>query len=96
MFKITGSAGQVLLEIVESEKQTPDEELFVRLTMGIGWGGPKLNLSLEERKIQGDQLFTFDDLKILIHEKDYVYFDHTKLDYVKDVLGKGRFQLLKI
>ncbi len=36
MFKITGSAGQVLLEIVESEKQSPDEELFVRLTMGIG------------------------------------------------------------
>ncbi|MDQ6598280.1 hypothetical protein [Bacillus salipaludis] len=41
-------------------------------------------------------MFTFDDLKILIHEKDYVYFDHTKLDYVKDVLGKNRFQLLKI
>ncbi|MDR7001712.1 hypothetical protein J2Y67_004186 [Neobacillus niacini] len=36
MFKITGSAGQVLQKVVDSEKQSPEEELFVRLTMGIG------------------------------------------------------------
>ncbi len=33
---------------------------------------------------------------MVIHEQDFVYFSDTKLDYVKDVLGKGRFQLLKV
>jgi Fe-S cluster assembly iron-binding protein IscA len=55
-----------------------------------------LNLSLEERKITGDLLFEFEGLNILIHEQDFVYFDHTKLDYVEDVLGKSSFTLLKI
>jgi hypothetical protein len=36
MFKITSQAQQFLEEIVNREKQTEDEELFVRLSMGIG------------------------------------------------------------
>ncbi|WML48195.1 hypothetical protein RCG23_23515 [Neobacillus sp. PS3-34] len=46
--------------------------------------------------LQNDQLFEFEELQILIHEKDNVYFDNTKLDYTKDVFGNGKFQLLKI
>lgn len=53
-----------------------------------------MNLSLEERKIHGDLTFEFDDLIVLIHEKDLGYFDQTKLDYVKDERGNGRFQLI--
>ena len=96
MFKITGNAQTYLVDQVEREKETKDETLYVRLSMGIGWGGPKLNLSLEEQKINGDLSFSFDELNIIIHERDFVYFDHTKLDYVEDVLGKKRFQLIKI
>ncbi|EAR66103.1 hypothetical protein B14911_12312 [Bacillus sp. NRRL B-14911] len=33
---------------------------------------------------------------MLIHEKDFVYFDHTKLDYIKDVFGNAKFQLIKL
>jgi hypothetical protein len=36
MFKITGSAHQFLDEQVNGEKQTENEKLFVRLSMGIG------------------------------------------------------------
>jgi hypothetical protein len=36
MFKITGSAHQFLDEQVNREKQTENEKLFVRLSMGIG------------------------------------------------------------
>jgi hypothetical protein len=36
MFKITSSAQQFLQDQVNREKQTQDEELFVRLSMGIG------------------------------------------------------------
>jgi len=96
MFKMTESANKILQSAVTNEKKSNEEQLYIRLSMGIGWGGPKLNLSLEERTISGDHEFAFDDLKVIINEKDFVYFDHTKLDYVKDVLGNGRFQLLTI
>ncbi|TWE01674.1 hypothetical protein FB550_10540 [Neobacillus bataviensis] len=36
MFKITESAYLKLSEIVNQEKITADEQLFLRLTMGIG------------------------------------------------------------
>jgi Fe-S cluster assembly iron-binding protein IscA len=35
-------------------------------------------------------------INVLIHERDYVHFDSTKLEYVEDVFGRGCFQLLKI
>lgn len=36
MFKLTNSAYLKLSEIVVQEKVTADEQLFLRLTMGIG------------------------------------------------------------
>lgn len=36
MFKLTGSAYQKLEEIIIKEQITPDEKLFIRLSMGIG------------------------------------------------------------
>lgn len=95
MFKMTASAQSFLQETINKEKQTMDEVLYLRLSMGIGWGAPKLNLSLEERMIKGDLSFEFGDLTIIIHENDYAYFNGTMLEYVKDDLGTGRFQLLK-
>ena len=96
MFKLTESAYHKLTDIINQEKTSEDEQLYLRLTMGIGWGGPKLNLSLEERKIEGDRSFEWNDLTVIIHEKDMVYFNDTKLDYVQDVLGNKQFKLLRI
>ncbi|MDP4087593.1 MAG: hypothetical protein Q8934_23810, partial [Bacillota bacterium] len=58
--------------------------------------GPKLSLSLEERKLKDDHVYQFDDLEILIHEKDMVDFNNTKVDYMKDAKGRGKFQILAI
>ena len=96
MFKVTAAALTVLDQAIAQEQTNELEKLYVRLSMGIGWGGPQLKLSLEEQPISGDQVHAFDHVDILIHENDFNYFDHTKLDYIKDVLGKGKFQLLKI
>ena len=96
LFKITSSAYDVLEQAIKNERNSEDEKLFVRLTMGIGWGAPKVKLSLEEQPIQGDQVHSFGQLDLLIHENDFVYFNHTKLDYTVDVLRKGRFHLIRI
>lgn len=36
MFQLTGSAYQKLKEIIQAEKVTLDEQLYIRLSMGIG------------------------------------------------------------
>jgi hypothetical protein len=36
VFKLTESAYKKLLETVNREKQSPEEQLFLRLSMGIG------------------------------------------------------------
>ncbi|WP_277875339.1 hypothetical protein [Cytobacillus oceanisediminis] len=41
-------------------------------------------------------MLEIEGVEVLIHERDYIHFDSTKLDYVEDVFGRGRFQLLKI
>ncbi|WP_285289082.1 hypothetical protein [Bacillus sp. ISL-47] len=41
-------------------------------------------------------MLEIEGIDVLIHERDYVYFDSTKLDYVEDAFGRGRFQLLKM
>jgi len=52
-------------------------------------------VALEEQPLTNDTVFTFNDVPILIHEEDYVYFNQTKLDYIKDVFGRGKFTLIK-
>lgn len=36
LFKITSSAFEVLEQAIKNERNTEDEKLYVRLTMGIG------------------------------------------------------------
>jgi len=36
MFTITGRAQKYLLKTIDMDRQVPEEELFLRLSMGIG------------------------------------------------------------
>lgn len=36
MFKLTDSASEIIRSIINKEKNTEDEELFLRLSVGIG------------------------------------------------------------
>ncbi|MFO1444974.1 hypothetical protein KDN24_17565 [Bacillus sp. Bva_UNVM-123] len=55
-----------------------------------------MKLSLEEQPLNGDRTFEIEGIPLLVSDREYVYFDHTKLDYVKNIFGIGNFQLLKI
>jgi len=72
-----------------------DNEKYVRLNMGVGWGGPRLELTLEESAATEDSLYELEGIKFLIHDKKKPYFDQTKLDYVKGWFG-GEFKLLRV
>lgn len=96
LIKMTESAVNVLLEAIQNEKRQENEKLYVRMSMGIGWGGPQLKLSLEEQPLDGDKVFEIEGIPLIVNERDYVYFDNTKLDYVKNIFGVGNFTVLKI
>ena len=95
MVKLTQAAfSQIIQEVqdVIDEGKKP----FIRLTMGIGWGGPQLRLALEESALEQDEIIDHNEIILLVHENDKVYFDNAKIDYTKNVLGEGKFIVLKV
>lgn len=83
--------------IIKKEQNYEGEKLYVRLAIGISSCTPQLlTLSLEERPISGDEIYSFDGLDILIHKDEYEYFHNKRLDYSCDKLGQPRFHLTKI
>lgn len=97
MFNITNEAQEVLKRAIRQEQENEEEKLYVRLAIGISSCAPRLlTLSLEEKPITGDQLYTFDGIDILIHKDEFKYFHNKKLDYIRDALGEARFQLIKL
>ena len=43
-----------------------------------------------------DEITEQDGIEFLVHERDKVYFDHVKIDYVKTLFGGGQFKLLRV
>jgi uncharacterized protein YneR len=37
-----------------------------------------------------------DGIQFLVHEKDKVYFDESKIDYVRTLFGGGEFKVLRV
>ena len=90
MFQVTDAA----LNEIRKALEKYNEPFFIRLNMGIGWGGPQLELTLDESKGEHDQLFEVEEVKLLIHSGKMPYFENTKLDFVKNWLGMGQFKIL--
>lgn len=95
MLQVTNAALKEIKTALEKSKD-PMESQFVRLNMGIGWGGPQLRLALDESKGEHDQLIEIDEVKFLIHSRKAPYFQNTKLDFVKNWFGAGEFKILNM
>lgn len=97
MFQLSDNARKELIKALEKSRRTPEENLYIRIAMGIGWGGPQLQLALEEQPLSTDEVFEFEDeVKILINERDRYYLDGKKLDFQESMFGHGRFDLVNI
>ena len=95
MVKITPAAISVItneIQDVIDEGNIP----MIRLSMGIGWGGPKLRLTLEESALESDEIVEESGIQFLINERDKVYFDHVKVDYTKNLFGGGQFIIIRL
>lgn len=95
LFRLSDSAYEMLVHIVHQEKITEDEQLYVRLSMGAGWSGSKLALSLEEKPLQKDEIIEWKELFILIHEQDRPHFEQMTLDITTEPSGYKTIHLIK-
>ena len=95
MVKITHAA----IEKITNEVQDIIDEgkmPLIRLSMGIGWGGPQLRLALEESALESDEITEQDGIQFLVNERDKVYFDNAKIDYIKTLFGGRQFKVLRV
>lgn len=93
MVKLTKAA---VLEITNEVKDLINEgkKPLIRLSMGIGWGGPSLHLALVESALENDEIIEESGIRFLVNERDKGYFENSKIDYKKTFYGGGQFILL--
>ena len=83
---ITSNASGKLKNILE-EKNTPSAKVRIFLA-GIGWGGPRFNLALDEQK-ENDKNYSEDGIQIIAEKYLVEQFKGFKIDYSNFFLQKG-------
>jgi len=91
MLKITKEAVEQVQDELANMK-TNLEDPFIRLSMILGWGGSRLQLSLEEAENEGDTLVALEGIKFLIPSYQARFFEGVTLDYEKGSFG-GEYKL---
>ena len=83
---ITSKAIEKLKDILEEKKSTTAK---VRIFLaGIGWGGPRFNLALDEQK-ENDKNYSEDGIHIIAEKNLVDQFKGFKIDYSNFFLQKG-------
>ena len=75
---ITEKAAEQLKNMLQ-EQESSDKKIRVLIT-GIGWGGPRLGIALDEQK-EDDISLNVDDLEIILHLKLVDSIKHLTIDY---------------
>ena len=92
MLKVTdNTVAQIKKELegMPSDVKAP----FIRLYMSVGWGGPSLQLALEESTNDDDTVTESGGVKFVVHSSQSYYFDDVTLDYKQGMFG-GEYTLL--
>lgn len=82
--QITDKASKELLTVLK-EHVNKKIRLFIQ---GIGWGGPRLGLALDELN-EKDESVTANGVEIIYSRNDKDYVDHSIIDYEDSFLGSG-------
>ena len=87
MITVSDKAVDKIKEILESEQKSDG---FIRVGIkGGGCSGFTYILDIEESQKEGDQLYNFDNIKVLIDSKSIIYLAGTELDYTDGLNGSG-------
>lgn len=95
MFDISKAAvNKVKEELREMDVDT--ENPLIRVYVAIGWGGPRIELALEESTNPRDTVVEVDGVTFLVDENQMAYFRNKQLDYTKNLFGLGEFYLTRL
>ena len=72
---------------VLTEKNTTSKKIRIFLA-GIGWGGPKFNLALDEQK-ENDEIYSEDNVDFIADKSLTDQFSGFKIDYSNFFLQRG-------
>lgn len=89
IFTISEKALKKLNELI-SEDPTITEEHFLRVGVkGGGCSGLSYDMSFDNILNEGDHSFEYDNIKVCIDKKSFLYLIGTELDYSDGLNGKG-------
>ncbi len=84
---ITESARIKIIKI-KIKRQTPDVYLKVFLRGG-GCSGFMYEYDFIEQSTENDKVFEFEDLKVCIDKKSYLFLNGMEIDYKEDLFNSG-------
>ena len=91
MIKITKDAADKFNEIIQESKNPENAKLRVSFG-GYGWGGPKLNLTLDElKKGEDDTIVESEGVKIIYTSNLETYLNGRVIDYSNSWFRRGFF-----
>lgn len=88
MIKITDIAAAKLKELI-SKRKNPDDTVLRISFAGIGWGGPKLELTLEESREKNDIIVETQGIKIAFEADLEPFVKDSVIDYSNGLFDKG-------
>lgn len=73
------------------DKKGYSEDVFLRIdtVRGIGWGGPRFKVVLDESTNEEDTVLEYDGMKIVYKAKYEKYIANTEIDYSDRFLSRG-------
>ena len=89
MIKVSDIAKQKVVALMEEDGFNPTND-YVRVGVKSGGcSGLSYELKFDSEKIDGDQIFEDNDVRIVVDKKSYLYLIGTTLDYSGGLNGTG-------
>ncbi len=87
MITVSNKAVGKIKDILQAEQKNDG---FIRVGIkGGGCSGFTYLLDIEEKETDGDQIFDFNGVKVLIDSKSMIYLAGVELDYTDGLNGSG-------
>ena len=82
--KVTDKASKELLAVLK-DQESKKIRLFIQ---GVGWGGPRLGLALDELKEMDETVLT-NGIEIIFDRNEKDYLDNSVIDFEDSFMGSG-------
>lgn len=89
MIKVSDYAKQKAMELMTEDGFDPTQDYIRVGVKSGGCSGLEYVLKFDNEKLEGDQIFEDNDIKVIIEKKSILYLAGTILEYSGGLNGKG-------